>query len=259
MQNGQNKTDRWLVGMVREICEERHIDVRSFSDDWLLELKKGTKIGRILGSRFSLNDSVASGIARDKVAAFQLLQAYGISAIPHFLVRTNTPEIQRPKMAWQDGVVVKPLLGMGGRKVRLFYDAREATIFMESDSEEAWAISPLADIKREVRIIMLDGTILLAYEKQPVILKNLRVFNLSLGATPTVFHSMPTAIDLAHKTQQLLGLRLLAVDVVELPSGAWSVLEVNDSIAMEKYSSYGERNKTQTKEVYRAIVETMMN
>src|SRR5690606_31033771 len=77
MQTGQFILHRQMVDIIREICAKKGIECTSLSNDWLLELKKGGKTKRVLGYKFSLNDSVSSSIAGDKVAAHLLLKRGG--------------------------------------------------------------------------------------------------------------------------------------------------------------------------------------
>src|SRR5687768_10357502 len=130
MQSGQFITERLMPEMMREICEERGISFTSFSDDWLLHMEKGGKIARVLGYKCSLNDSVASSIAQDKVAAYELLSHYVVSAVPHFLIRTKANEADWKKLSWHSGMVIKPLSGTSGHGVKRCYSASEAEAWM---------------------------------------------------------------------------------------------------------------------------------
>ena len=109
MQSGDYISDRWLVEIVRGICEKRGIRLKMFSDDWIMELGNKRHIARVIGYKFELNNSVAAQIASDKVAASQIMQAEGVvPVVDHSLVRTKIDH----KYDWSieyAPLVVKPL------------------------------------------------------------------------------------------------------------------------------------------------------
>jgi glutathione synthase/RimK-type ligase-like ATP-grasp enzyme len=251
------KGNEWLIELLRSICNERGISLRLLSEGWLLELEKSGYTSRTLGYTFDLNSAAASSIGRDKVATYELLKAYNVSAIPHSLIRINRRGEWWNELAWEAGIVVKPLTGKGGQNVRLFYSASPARAFMYRQKIEAWALSPLADIVREIRFIMLDGTPLYVYEKKPVRLSGLRVFNLSKGATPLDYKPTPGQVRLAQETQRVLGLRLAAIDIVELASGQQLVLEVNSAVTMKEYLTHTSRRSEVARKVYEPIIDAM--
>lgn len=258
MQDGEFIVDRWMVGMLRDICQLRGITFAAYSDDWLLELRVGDKVRRVLGYRFHLNDSVAASIAQDKVATYQVLAKAGIPAITHVLVRTKISHADRQVLAGWQKIVVKPLVGTSGHGVKLFTGVDGAADHIEQSTILAWAAAPFIDIQREVRVIMLDGMSLLTYEKQPVMIRGLKMFNLGLGATPKAIKPSEAIITLAKITQRELGLRLSTVDIVEDMDGNVRVMEINDSIMMEHYARHSPENKQRAIDVYSAIVDAMM-
>lgn len=255
MQSGQFITERLMPKMIREICKKQGISFTSFSDDWLLHLEKDGKIMRVLGYKFSLNDSVASSIAQDKVAGYELLRYYNIPAVPHYLIRTKAGEADWKKLPWQDGMVVKPLSGTSGHGVAKFLSVDDAESWMKKWGIEAWAASPFVDIKREVRLIFLDDNMLLAYEKQPIEIQGLKFFNLGKGAIAVDYTIAGIELDLARKAKNALELRLCAVDVVEFADGSWRVLEINDGIMMENYARQSLQNEEKAQHVYAAILD----
>jgi glutathione synthase/RimK-type ligase-like ATP-grasp enzyme len=214
-------------------------------------------VRRVLGYRFDLNDSVASSIAQDKVATYQMLEKAGLPAVPHVLVRTKVSQADQQVMSGWQQIVIKPLVGTSGHGVRLFDDTEQAVRHIEQSKIAAWAAAPFVDIKREVRVIMLDGKPLLTYEKQPVTIRSLKMFNLGLGATPKDIDISPELQELASKAQQELGLRLSTVDIIEDWQGEYRVLEINDSIMMEHYMRQSPEHKERGRRVYDVIVEAM--
>lgn len=252
------KRDRWLARTVREICVDQGINFRSLSHDWLWELRKGKEITRVLGFTFDLNSSAASNIGRDKVAAYELMKTYGIPAVPHSLARMHHTSTMDDTEDWSQGVVIKPLTGQGGDEVHLFYDSQKGYRYMLKSKLITWALSPLQDVEREIRVIFLDGEVILTYAKQPVIIKGLRIFNLSKGATP-IDHTLTHVEEkLSRDVQELFGLRLVAVDIVELKTGELKVLEVNSAITMEKYVQFSQANEHRARVVYEKIIKAAL-
>lgn len=260
MQNGPYIVDRWMVGMLRDICQTRGISFRSFSNDWVLEFEKDSRRRRVIGYQFDLNSAAASQIAQDKVAAYQVLTSQLVPAVPHFLLRTKAGDAQWQAISWKDGAVIKPLMGTGGQGVALLFDEIMARRMIRQSDIEAWAASPLQDAAREVRVILLDGECLFSYQKQPVVHKDgLKLFNLGQGATPIRYEPEDAVIELARRAQRAIDLRVCAVDIFQLVSGEWRVLEVNSGFMMEYYARFSEENKRRAIMIYEKIVDAMFH
>lgn len=259
MQSGEYILDRLLVRIVRSICHEQSMTFRSYSGDWILELTRGNIKKRICGYKFPLNDSAAATIAQDKVAAYQVLTAGGVSAVEHILIRTKVTREQWPDSDMPDGFVVKPLMGTSGHGVRAFTDIKEAKLAIAQTDIEAWALSPRLDIVRETRYVMLDGEVLLAYDKRPVQQDGLVMFNLSKGATPQIIQPHPVEMKLAQDAMRVLNLRMAAVDIVETASGAIMILEVNDGFMMEYFARVSPDHEKIAYDIYGKIIAAMMS
>jgi glutathione synthase/RimK-type ligase-like ATP-grasp enzyme len=253
MTHGQYILDRWMVGVIEAICLKHGIDYRSYSDDWLLELSHKGIVRRVFGYKFSINDAAATAIAGDKVATYQLLHAHGISAVEHRLVRTKASE----STDWAEGfseLVVKPLDGTSGHGVGLLASPTHVPGYIQKHQAiAAWAVSPYQQIQSERRFIILDGELICQYQKSPIEIHGLKMFNLGLGAT--VLHNEATDLEtkLAVRAVNALGLRLAAVDIILTPEG-YKVLEVNDGIMMENYMRQSEENKKQATNIYESII-----
>lgn len=156
-------------------------------------------------------------------------------------------------------VVIKPLSGTGGRGVQRYLTVAEGTDYIKNSTEPAWAISPYIDIVSETRLIVLDGVVQLAYEKQqPQVVNGLKFYNLSHGATAVMLSEIPDNLQrLALRTCEALCLRLAAVDIVETVGGEHLVLEVNDGFSMEYYALQSPENKTRADALYDAVVSAM--
>jgi glutathione synthase/RimK-type ligase-like ATP-grasp enzyme len=258
MQSGEYITDRWMVGIIADICRDHSIELTRFSGDWLLRLRHGDVTRYVIGYKFDLNNAAAAGIAQDKVATAELLEVDGVAAVQHMLVRTKAATASDWKARAGNDFVIKPLSGTSGHGVRRFHDVAAADEWMKQSGIEAWAISPYIDIRRESRLIVLDDDVLAAYEKQPVEVHSLRMFNLGKGALARDIEPNDALIVLARRAQQTLGLRLAAVDIIEDADGNIQVLEVNEGIMMENYMRQSDENKARGYAVYEGIVMRMM-
>lgn len=257
MKNGDFIVDRWMPDMIREIGMQYGLTVTSLSDDWLLEVSSQHVRRRILGYRFDVNDSVAAGISVDKVAAYQVMRVSNVTAVPHVLVRTNGGEAYGVQLfPWED-VVIKPLVGKGGYGVRRCTSQTDANEWMINNDIQAWAVSPFIDIQSETRLVLLDDQVLISYRKQPHVHDNLKMFNLSHGAIPNDTTPSAAFIELAQRARLVMGLRLAAVDIIEDVNGKPYVLEVNDSITLERYMRASPVHKRRGFEVYENIIKSI--
>lgn len=256
MQYGQFILDRWMVGIIQGICKAEGISVSSYSDDWVLELTKGSTKRKIFGYKFGLNDAATTAIAGDKVATYQLLAAHSISAVEHRLIRTKASQ----STGWEEGltqVVVKPLDGTSGHGIaRLDSPAGVAAYIDNHPYIAAWAVAPYQEILSERRFILLDGDVLCQYEKLPVVIDGLRMFNLGLGATAEHTKADPAETALAQQALGVSGLRLAAVDII-LTAEGYKVLEINDGIMMENYMRQKALHKERSIEAYTAIIKAL--
>lgn len=243
--------------MIRLLCREKGITFSSWSDDWVIELQKDQTFQHIFGYRFNVNNAVSSSISQDKAATYTILQAHDIAAVQHELIRTKVSPANKSAMQDWKQVVIKPLTGTSGHGVHLMPDANVATEMIESSKIAAWAAAPFIDIVREMRIVMLDSKLLLAYEKRPVVIDGLKMFNLGLGASAHDIVPSAAQLTLAQAAQHALNLRLAAVDIIENTEGEYLVLEVNDSIMMEHYARTSSEHKKRAEVVYGAIIDAM--
>ena len=258
MQIGEYIVDRWMVSIIKDICTKRDMQFQSFSNGWVLEMASGDSKHRVIGYQFDINNAVASQIAKDKVAAHLILENNDVPSVAHALLRPKVNDAQRQAIASWNDLVVKPLDGSGGHYVRRFSNSDAAIEWIESTDISAWAAAPFVDIAREIRMIMLDGTPLIVYEKEPVLKDNLKMFNLGLGAAPRDITPDDELQRIASSAQKALGLRLSAVDIAETSSGERRVLEVNSGFMMEHYMRASPENKQRTIEAYNKIIDAVM-
>jgi glutathione synthase/RimK-type ligase-like ATP-grasp enzyme len=267
MQFGPYIADRMLPKLLADYCLHAGLNFQSYSDEWVLRVAKGELVRWIVGYKFDVNRSAAGEVAQDKVAAYSALHAAGIAAVPHYLVRSLPHELIRVRQLRQalkgTSVVAKPLQGTAGRDVAKYQNVDEALNMIRSSDEPAWALSPYQTLRAEYRLIMLDGALLLAYEKtKPVIRGDVLLYNLSHGAIAAELKPVELRDELlaiALNVMDAMSLRLAAVDIVRLNHGELAVLEVNDGISMEHYARQSEGNHTRAKHVYETIFDALFS
>ena len=267
MQQGQYIQTRLLPTFVRQAAKIHNIACESMSDDWVLRLSTDLEIRWVLGYQFDLNSAAASALTSDKVATYVALNAVGIDAARHVVLRSlpndNMSDILNHLDFADMPFVIKPLSGTSGRGVQKVSNRTTAVAKIEASNEVAWAASPYYEIISEYRSVMLDDQTLLSYKKtHPVLAHGLKLFNLGMGAVATDVPDMNMVerLDkLSKQTCKALSLRAAAVDIIELADGSLLVLEVNGGIMMENYARQSDEYKARAERVYDAIVQAMFN
>ncbi len=167
-----------FVRIIKEICEEEQISLKSYSFDWIFELAKNGRIRYILGYQFGLNTASVNSICCDKAAASEIMTAHGIPNIEHRLFASPGEQkfvgktgcwAQLIKLLQEKGtLVIKPNDGTGGDRVFKVSNAYELETAVHTVFEKSGylAASPFYEIENEYRTIMLDGAARLVYVKR---------------------------------------------------------------------------------------------
>jgi hypothetical protein len=171
-------TERVLVLAVKEIAKELGIKFKAFSQNWIIRLEKNNNVKYIFGYNFDINGASGQLIANDKCATAELLTYNKVPAVEHRLfLRPDLSAYVASEGNWQEitqyflksgsDLVCKSNVGTGGNHV---YRAQtllelERSVHDLFRSKRAIALSPFIDIEAEYRLIMLDKTCELAYEK----------------------------------------------------------------------------------------------
>lgn len=172
----ENKKRKY-VNILNEICEEEGITLSSYSGDWAFMLEKEDKKAFILGYQFGLNPSSVQQICTDKNIASEVLKQAGVPSVFHQCYMS--PQLQSyigvhgnwatllKELEIHKTLVCKDNYGTGGNQVYLVHNAREleaaaSQIFTVS---QAMAVCPYEEIEAEYRLVILDGTIRLAFTK----------------------------------------------------------------------------------------------
>lgn len=260
--DGEYIVNRLLPDFIREVCGVRGISYQAFSDDWVHRLEKDGVQKWIIGYSFDINSTAASGLARDKVATSQALEAVGVPTAKHYLARSRAMKnvlMKNLEMIPADQpVVIKPLEGASGHGVHRFDTKAVAAEYLAKQPHTDWAMSPWYDIVSETRVTLLDDDMICAYQKlEPTTRDGLVLYNLGAGARADEITPTESSVSLAQKSRRACGLRLCAVDIVQLRNGEEIVLEVNEGIMMEHFARQSEEYREKTSEVYGRIVARM--
>ena len=170
--------NRNFVKILKEICSEENIEVKSYSKDWIHRLTKNNVNRHIWGYRFELNNASVDHICTDKSALSYVLRDSGVDCVMHefFMSSPNLQYIDsqgnwEQLLAYFDThkkVVCKPNEGKGGDSVYIVTSRKELEaavhkVFLESNG---LTICPYYEIKTEYRVIMFDGQVKLIFAKQ---------------------------------------------------------------------------------------------
>ncbi len=258
--------NRVLVEAIKVACREQGITCTFLSDDWVIRLKKGNVSHFVYGYGLDVNSQASANIAIDKVATYELLKEAQIDAVPHYLLSSpSQPEISSSSLdellIKHKSLVIKPNLGSRGEMVARVDSVNKAIEFTKDTGVVSWAVSPYLDIKNELRLVVLNGAVMLAYEKiNPQFINNLAMFNLSLGAGSKELKLADISYDLksvAVKAMEAIGLKFGAVDIVLDEQKSACVLEVNSGFSLEHYAKSSVTAKAQVIELYKKAVETL--
>ncbi|QOZ37237.1 RimK family alpha-L-glutamate ligase [Bradyrhizobium sp. CCBAU 53421] len=171
-------SQRIFLETIKKYCLAHSIAVEVRSGGWLVIMTRGDARRLAIGYDIGLNSAVAHQVANDKSACAEVLASAGVSAIPHTLFlgtklskhipgSDSREAMQRLLDTHPRGLVVKPNEGTSGELVfRVTTRAQlEAAVARILAAHPSLAISPYAEIKDEVRFIVLDDRALLAYVK----------------------------------------------------------------------------------------------
>lgn len=245
--------------IILNICKQEGINVKVLSRDWLFRLEKNGKVQYIFSNCLPLNSQSSGLIASDKFATFEVLNAAGIPIIEHailypfdnhrdFAEGCNTPEyLEKYFNEHQQDIVLKPNRGFGGRGITHITSVRQFPQALEDAfaHAESASLCPFYHVRREYRVIMLDGEPRLIYGKER---SNDWRFNLQNGANSAEITDSALRdhlVSIAKRTVTELRLRFCSVDIIELDPtdlhlfspDAYEllVIEVNSAVATACY------------------------
>lgn len=172
--------------IIDEICNEKNIEQKMLSFDWIRQLKKDNKIRNLIRYQFDLNSANAWRIARDKYATYSLLVRNNIPIIEHRMIFNpitregyfNESQIESAiNLLNENGkIVIKANESSMGKDVILCEteDGVRKTISRLLDQgNDSLSACPFTNIDYEYRTIYLNGEALYIYKKEkPYVIGN---------------------------------------------------------------------------------------
>ena len=260
---------------IQEICKEENIKFESLSQDYISRLTKGDITRHVVWSNWDINNAAADRIACDKCACYTVLELCGVPAIPHFL-------LQHPyrrqgwvgeRGTWALAVehfynfgqkaVLKPNRGTNGHGIHLCdsVSVLEAAVHAIFESNPDVAICPFRNIATEYRVFYVNGKMPLVYGKKPAA-DNWR-HNLSQGATAFELCNTNTKREkiqnIANKAAEAIAINFATIDIVELDSGEYEVMEINSGVQARQMLEQMPHLRHVVKEIYAEAVRGMFD
>lgn len=182
----EEKKERFLDGILRELCEEMDITLEKLSNDWVLQLSKDGKVRHITRNHFDINPHSSSEIADDKYATYEVLKSQKVPVIEHtilfnpatmgqYITEDGIWDTVAEEFSKHKCLVVKPNRGCEGNGIELCYTKKELEIAIEKLFQDNSTISicPYYSIETEYRTFYLNGQVHLIYGKnKPVVVGN---------------------------------------------------------------------------------------
>lgn len=182
----EERKERFLDNVIKELCSEMNIKLEKLSYDWVLQLSKDGKVRHITRNHFDNNPQASSEIANDKYATYEVLKSQNIPVIEHTMIfnpatrRNYVPEegngsIIEKEFSKYRALVVKPNDECQGQGVELCHTEKEIEVAIQNlfQTHSAVSICPYYDIKTEYRTFYLNDEVLLIYGKaKPFVIGN---------------------------------------------------------------------------------------
>ncbi|MGZ6728624.1 MAG: ATP-grasp domain-containing protein, partial [Gaiellaceae bacterium] len=186
-----------------------------------------------------LNPTKALLVAHDKFRTAHALEAAGLPHPQTALMREGEPSPLEPPL------VLKPRFGSWGRDVFRCRDRAELERRLAQVSERPWfrrhgaLLQELLPVNGyDLRLIVAAGKVVGA-GKRVAARGNWRT-NISLGGTLRPADPPPAAKALASAAAAAVGTNLVGVDLMPLPGGGFTILELNGAVDFdERYSQPG--------------------
>ncbi len=159
---------KYIHKLVKEICLEKNIDLSFVSKNYIMILKKGSKVRYIVGYKFALNDYSAAFLCDDKFATYEVLRHFAIPVAEYNIFFRNFKETELLQYAsnYNYDVVLKNTVGTCGSDV--YHLDKENILTMTYSLLQKCSsitLSPYYKIKYEYRTIILNDKVELFYKK----------------------------------------------------------------------------------------------
>ena len=181
----ENKMNSVFKQIIQEICDEKKINYKFLSKDWVIMLEKDGKTRFISGYKFDLNSQGTGIIADDKYATYEVLKEKNIPIIEYKIVynKTNNQDYAMGCNSYEyvkdfftqnnNSIVIKPNEGTCGKGVYHITNLNEIDDVLDKIFDENFSISMchFYNIKYEYRTILIDGEPELLYSKHlPIVI-----------------------------------------------------------------------------------------
>lgn len=177
-----------------------------------------------------LNRAGALLAAHDKLLTARVLSRDGV---PH--PETSVVHPGEAPRAWTGPVVVKPRFGSWGRDVELFLDEAAFHRHLRSLESRLWFRRQGALVQElvppegfDLRVVVVGGVVVGAVTR--VAAPGEWRTNVALGGTRAPADPSPAALDLAVRAVAAAGMDFAGVDLLPLPDGGYTVLELNGAV-----------------------------
>lgn len=272
-------SNRQLIKIVKEICQEHGITFQGFSSDRVIQLTANDHTMFIHGFKFPNNNAAIEQICNDKSALSDLLSAHRIPHVPHSYFSSSynkqnpPPQDNRKRMQSllqeYGKIVCKPNAATGGYGVFKVSSQRELEFASQEifSASEAMSISPYRKIQAEYRVIIVNASVGVIYEKKfrvpdaEEIVDVSWKHNLEQGARPVIVTDVfKTEIlsELALSCVAALDAEFVSVDIVEDECG-FEVLEINSGVMMENFAASNPENYEIAKNIYQKAILHYLN
>lgn len=159
--------------IIKQICKEKEIKYSELSDDWIIKLKKKSKIKYIIGYKFELNSQSTADICNDKCALYSVLHAENIPIIQYnILYKYEEEKLEKYFNMFEKNVVIKPNNGTCGNNVIHTNNIEELNKEYKKiiEKNHSICICPFYDIKNEYRVIYLKEKQYIYKKVKPIII-----------------------------------------------------------------------------------------
>ncbi len=177
---------RQMTKIVKEICLERQIQCHALSYDWVFQLDapNGNRMF-LYGYRFPQNNAAIEQVCDDKCALSDVLEVNNIPHVEHvFFMSPSQIHYIGEEGSWakllallqtHKALVCKVNNGSGGHSVYKVTNVSELeeAVFNIFKTSRSMSVSPYTEIKNEYRTIILNGEVMVIYQKvRPFVVGN---------------------------------------------------------------------------------------
>lgn len=264
-------------GLIQSICSSKNIGFNDFDGSDILELNYGNNIRkRIFGYAFDLNPSTLPIICQNKATLSEILEARNVPRVKHFIFhRLESPFEERTFGNYKymfslldeyKNLIVKPVTSMNGRFISLVKNDFELECSVETvlRNSEGVVVCPYDKILDEIRVVILNDRVVLAYSKSQAP-NNPLSHNASQGSMATLLteynNDNTKYTEIAKAAARALHMSFGCIDLILVPSAdgdtKYKVLDATCSVALESFARQCKEYKKIAIGVYSAAIDAM--